>query len=167
MAAAERLLDKGIDASMIVAGFNAAVEEAVSIAREMSNPVDFNDTESLVSSCKTSLSSKVVSQYSNLLAPIAVNAVMNITDPDTADNVDLRDIRVVKKVGGTIDESKMVKGIVLTQKSSKSAGGPSVIENAKIGLIQFQLSSVKPNVWFKYKSNTRLIIKLLSPTSSN
>ena len=42
---------------------------------------------------------QVVSQYSNLLAPITVDAVLRVIDPSTADNVNLKDIRVVQKLG--------------------------------------------------------------------
>lgn len=81
-----------------------------------------------------------------MLAPIAVDAVLQVIDPATASNVDLKDIRVVKKVGGTIDDTELVNGLVLTQNVVKSAGGPTRMEKAKIGLIQFQLSPPKPDV---------------------
>ena len=45
------------------------------------------------------LSSKVVSQYSGQLAPISVDAVMKVIDPSAATNVDLRDVRIIKKLG--------------------------------------------------------------------
>jgi len=41
----------------------------------------------------------VVSQYSSILAPLAVDAVMKVIDPVTATNVDLHDIRIIKKIG--------------------------------------------------------------------
>lgn len=44
----------------------------------------------------------MVSQYSSLLAPLAVDAVLNVIDPARPDNVDLRDIKVLKKLGGTV-----------------------------------------------------------------
>lgn len=71
-----------------------------------------------------------------------------MVDPAITDNVDLRDIRIVKKVGGTIDDTELTTGVVLNQTVVKSAGGPSHIEKAKIGLIQFQLSPPKPDVLF-------------------
>ena len=46
-----------------------------------------------------SLPTKVVSQYSGQLAPISVDAVMKVIDPSSATNVDLRDVRVIKKHG--------------------------------------------------------------------
>jgi hypothetical protein len=84
------------------------------------------------------------------LAPIAVDAVMRVIVPATAENVDLNDIRIVKKVGGTIDDTELVEGLVLNQPVIKNAGGPTRMEKAKIGLIQFQLSPPKPDVPFPY-----------------
>ena len=81
-----------------------------------------------------------------MLAPIAVDAVTRVIDPAFADNVNIKDIRVVKKVGGTIDDTELVDGLVLNQNVVKSAGGPIRMEKAKIGLIQFQLSPPKPDV---------------------
>ena len=67
---------------------------------------------------------------------MAVDAVLKIIDPATADNVDLRNIRVSKKIGGTIDESELINGLCFVdKKASHLAGGPTRIENAKIGLI--------------------------------
>lgn len=48
------------------------------------------------------LSHQVVSQYSSLLAPIAVESVLSVIDPSRSDRVDLRDIKLVKKLGGTV-----------------------------------------------------------------
>ncbi|KAJ3099730.1 T-complex protein 1 subunit delta, partial [Phlyctochytrium bullatum] len=81
-----------------------------------------------------------------LLSPIAVDAVLKVIDPATAVNVDLKNIRLVKKVGGTIDDTELVDGLVLTQSVIKSAGGPTRIEKAKIALVQFQLSPPKPDM---------------------
>jgi TCP-1/cpn60 chaperonin family len=71
---------------------------------------------------------------------------MRVINPATAENVDLNDIRIVKKVGGTIDDTELVEGLVLNQGVIKNAGGPTRMEKAKIGLIQFQLSPPKPDV---------------------
>lgn len=73
-----------------------------------------------------------------------MDCVLSIID-ENATNVDLNDIRLIKKVGGTIDDTEMVDGVVLTQNVVKTAGGPTRIEKAKIGLIQFQISPPKPD----------------------
>ncbi len=70
----------------------------------------------------------------------------------TSENVDLRDIRIVKKVGGTIEDTELIDGVVLNQNVVVAAGGPTRIEKAKIGLIQFHLSAPKPDVGFLFCS---------------
>ena len=78
------------------------------IKNQLSIPVKITDRESLIECVNTSLSSKVVSSYSSLLSPLAVNAVMKIINPETDINVDLKDIRIVKKLGGTIDDTELI-----------------------------------------------------------
>ncbi|KAL1894422.1 T-complex protein 1 subunit delta [Sporothrix stenoceras] len=146
LGAADRLLAKGIHPSVISESFQRAAAAAVQILHGMSQPVALTDTSALLQAANTSLSSKIVSQYANLLGPMAVNAVTKTIDLKTADNVDLRNIRVVKKVGGTIEDSELVDGLVLTQPVLKNASGPTRIEKAKIALIQFQLSPPKPDM---------------------
>lgn len=136
----------GIHPTVISESFQRAAAAAVEILHDMSIPVNLADRAALIQAATTSLSSKIVSQYSNLLGPMAVDSVLKIIDPKTAENVDLRNIRIVKKVGGTIEDSEMVDGLVLNQPVIKSAGGPTRIEKARIGLIQFQLSPPKPDV---------------------
>ena len=77
-----------------------------------------------------------MSQYSAVFAPMAVEAVLKVLDPKAPQLLDLKNIRVVTKLGSTIDESELVEGVVFDQKASKSAGGPTRIEKAKVGLIQ-------------------------------
>jgi len=94
----------------------------------------------------TCLCSKVVHQNADVLAPIAVDAVLGIIDPNTATNVDLSDVKIVKQVGGTMDDTELVRGLVLEHGAKKSSGGPTKIENAKIALIQFCLSAPKTDM---------------------
>nr|POE45449.1 t-complex protein 1 subunit delta [Quercus suber] len=58
----------------------------------MAIPVELSNHESLIKSTSTSLNSKVVSQYSSLLAPLVIDSVLSIGDPAKPDIVDLRDI---------------------------------------------------------------------------
>ena len=60
--------------------------------------------------------------------------------------LDLRDIRVVTKLGGTVDDSEMVEGMVFDQKAAKAAGGPTRVENAKVALVQFHISPPKTDI---------------------
>ena len=107
LGAAEKLLTKGIHPTVIAESFQRAAAKAVEFLGEISTPVDLTDRDSLLRAATTSLSSKVVSQYSSILAPIAVDSVLRLVDPASSESetVDLRDIRIVKKVGGTIDDT--------------------------------------------------------------
>ncbi|KAF8921137.1 T-complex protein 1 [Mucidula mucida] len=145
LGAAEKMLSKGIHPTLIAEAFLKASTKAVEYLTEMSTPVDLKDNASLLRAASTSLNSKIVSQYSSTLAPIAVSAVTRLVTP-TSSNVDLRDIRVVKKVGGTIEDTELVDGVVLNQTVVVAAGGPTRIEKAKIAIIQFQLSAPKPDM---------------------
>merc|ERR1711994_1231813 len=99
----------------------------------IAKPVELGDRDKLLQSANTSLNSKVVSQHSSELSPIAVDAVLKVIDPDRDNNVNLKDIKVIQKLGGTVDDTEMVNGLVFQEK-------------AKIGLIQFQVSPPKTDM---------------------
>uniref|UniRef100_G3Q878 T-complex protein 1 subunit delta n=1 Tax=Gasterosteus aculeatus aculeatus TaxID=481459 RepID=G3Q878_GASAC len=142
--ACSKLLQRGIHPTTISESFQKAVEKGVEVLTGMSRPVELSDRETLLNSATTSLCSKVVSQYSSLLAPMSVDAVMRVIDPATATGVDLHDIKIIKKLGGTIDDCELVDGLVLTQRVANSS--VSRVEKAKIGLIQFCLSPPKTDM---------------------
>lgn len=89
----------GIHPTIISESFQKAVDKGVEVLTAMSRPVQLSDRETLLNSATTSLCSKVVSEYSSLLAPMSVDAVMHVIDPATATGVDLNDIKVIKKLG--------------------------------------------------------------------
>ncbi|XP_071785366.1 T-complex protein 1 subunit delta-like [Asterias amurensis] len=145
LAAASNLLKKGIHPTTISESFHRAAEKAVEILTEMAVPIDLSDRETLIKSASTSLNSKVVSQYSSLLAPLSVDAVLRIIDPKSPNSVDLRDVKIIKKLGGTIEDTELIDGMVFAQRSAGS-GGPTKVEKARIGLIQFCLSPPKTDM---------------------
>ena len=144
--ACSQLLAKGMHPTSIAEAFVDAEKEAERILEKVALPVDLKDRNTLVDTVTTCLSSKVVSQNSDTLAPIAVDAVLSIIDPMSSHSVDLKDIKIVKQVGGTVDDTELVNGIVFGQGAKKAAGGPTRIENAKIALIQFCLSAPKTDM---------------------
>ncbi|KAE9551357.1 hypothetical protein FO519_005439 [Halicephalobus sp. NKZ332] len=142
--AAEKMLSIGIHPTVISESFQRAAAQAEKILEEMSTPVNLNNEEELIKLASTSLNSKVVSQHSWLLAPMAVEAVKRIVNPDS-ENVNLNMIKLVKKVGETVEESELIDGALIEQKTM-GHGGPTRIEKAKIGLIQFQISPPKTDI---------------------
>jgi T-complex protein 1 subunit delta len=140
------LLTRGVHPTVISDAMGLACDKACEILQEMSIPLDISDRPALIKAATTSLGSKVVAQYSNVLAPIAVDSVLKIMDPERPEMVDLKDIKIHRKGGGTIDDTEMVPGLVLDSKSSKAAGGPTKVENAKVALIQFCISPPKTDM---------------------
>ncbi|KAJ8688397.1 hypothetical protein QAD02_024192 [Eretmocerus hayati] len=143
--AAERLLQKDIHPTLISDAFQKAAERAVKILKSMSKSIDMTNKSVLTMTAATSLNSKVVSQHSSLLAPIAVDAVLKVTEPGKEQHVDLKDIKVIRKLGGTVEDTELIDGLVFTQKSCNT-NGPKRLEKAKIGLIQFCISPPKTDM---------------------
>lgn len=147
MAQCERLLEMGIHPTAISDGFAIALNKSLEVLNSIATPVDLKNHDQLIQCVTTSLSSKVVSQNSVSLAPLAVNSVLKICDPEHDKNVDLNNIRVVNKMGGTIDDIEVCEGIIFSDnKPSTSAGGPTRVEKAKIALLQFCLSAPKTDI---------------------
>ncbi|CEG37275.1 t-complex protein delta subunit [Plasmopara halstedii] len=148
LSACEDLLLKGIHPTNISEAFGLAAVKAEEILTEMAKPVELANREELINCVNTSLSSKVISEYADRLSPIAVDAVLKVIDITTATNVDLNTVRVVKQLGGTIDDSELVEGLVFSKGFDKTASttAPTTIENAKIALIQFCLSAPKADM---------------------
>lgn len=147
LTAAQQLLAKGIHPSSIAEGFQLAVDKGIKVLNDYSIPISLSDKPNLIENAKTSLASKVVAQNADILAPIAVDAVLKIMNPENPGSIDLRDIRIVKKLGGTIDDTQLVDGLLLgNNKASHLANGPTRVPNAKIGLIQFCISPPKTDM---------------------
>ena len=139
------LLEKGIHPTAIASAFLKASDKATEILKDISKPVDLTQRDSLLNAVETCLSSKVVAQSTDLLAPIAVDSVLGVLE-ENATSVDLRDIRIVEQAGGTVDDTELVKGLVLHKGSTKTAGGPSQMKEAKIALLQYCLSAPKTDM---------------------
>lgn len=145
LGAAEKLLNMGIHPTLIGESFQRAAARTCQVYLDMLRKILLDDREVLVKTAATSLLSKIVSQHSAILAPLAVDSVLKVMN-DAHTNADLNDVRLIKKVGGTIDDTALVDGVVLTQTVLKNAGGPTRMQKARIGLIQFQLSPPKPDM---------------------
>ncbi|KAL4440992.1 hypothetical protein ABPG77_010423 [Micractinium sp. CCAP 211/92] len=140
------LLEKGVHPTVISDAFGRAAEKAVEILTDSAIPVSIEDRQALLRAANTSLSSKIISQNSALISPMAVDCLLRILNPQRPDLLDLKDVKVVSKPGATIDDSEMIDGLVLDLKAAKAAAGPTRMENAKIALIQFQVSPPKTDI---------------------
>lgn len=97
--ACSELLTKGIHPTVIAESFKLCAKKAEEIILGMSTPINLSDRDSVLNAVNTCLSSKVVHNNADVLAPIAVDAVLSIVEnKEAAINVDLRDIKIVKQV---------------------------------------------------------------------
>ena len=143
LARAEDLLKKDVHSSTIIEGFQAASEKVLEIYSQLSKKIQPDDKASLLKIASTSMQSKLISEDSSSLSKIVVDAVLSIaTKKGDQYFVDLENIKVEKKPGGSIEDTQIVKGIVL-DKEIVHSGMPTKIEKAKIALINSALEIEK------------------------
>ena len=143
LARAEDLLKKEVHSSTIVEGFQSAAEKTLEIYSELSKKIKSDDRESLIKIATTSMQSKLISEDSDSLSKIVVDAILSIaTKKGEEYTVDLENIKVEKKSGGSIQDTQIVKGIVL-DKEIVHSGMPTKIEKAKIALLNSALEIEK------------------------
>ena len=143
LAKAEELLKKDVHASVIIDGYQAASEKTLEIYSEMAKKIQPDDKESLLKIATTSMESKLISEDSGILSKVVVDAILNIVTKKGDDyTVDLDNIKVEKKTGGSIQDTQIIRGIVLDKEIIHS-GMPTRIEHAKIALLNTALEIEK------------------------
>ena len=153
LAKAEELLSKDVHSSVIIDGFQAASEKSLEILDEISKKVQSNDKEILLKIAATSMESKLISEDSDTLSKIVVDAILKITETKKEKTtVDLDNIKVEKKAGGSITDTTLVKGIVL-DKEIVHSGMPTKIQKAKIALINTALEIEKTEMSAEIRIN--------------
>ena len=153
LAKAEELLKKDVHSSVIIEGFQAASEKALEILSEISKKVTPDDRETLLKISSTSMESKLISEDSEPLSKIVVDAIMNITETtDTKPSVDLDNLKVEKKAGGSIQDTTLIKGIVL-DKEVVHSGMPTKIQQAKIALLNTAMEIEKTEMSAEIRIN--------------
>jgi archaeal chaperonin len=143
---AEELINKKVHPTIIVDGFRKSAEKAIELLKEIAEKIDPTDKEYLKKIAITSMSSKLTSTNSPELSNVVINAVLSIVEKFDEYNkrfkVDIDNIKVEKKPGGSIGDTKLINGIVL-DKEVVHGGMPKRIENAKIVLLNCPLEIEK------------------------
>lgn len=140
---AEELLDMDVHPTIVVDGYRRAAGMALQFMKEIAQEVNPTDREMLKFIAITSLRSKIVREYSDQLAEIAVDAILKVAREENGKyNVRLDDVKVEKKAGGSVMETKLVNGIVL-DKEIVHSGMPRKIVNAKIAILNSPLEIEK------------------------
>ena len=140
---AEKLLEKDVHSTVIIDGYEAASAKALELLVELAKVIKPDDRESLIKIAKTSMQSKLVSEDSVPLSKLVVDAILKIVEIDgDKHSVDLDNLKVEKKAGGSIDDTSLINGIVL-DKEIVHSGMPTKIEKARIALVNAALEVEK------------------------
>ena len=140
---AESLLEQEVHPTIIVDGYRKAAKKAKQFIKSIAQQVTPNDRPILLKIAKTALQTKMVRKESDQLSDLIVKAVLAVAQKE-GDNftVDIDDIKVEKKAGGSIPDSSIIQGIVL-DKEVVHSGMPKKVTSAKIALINTALEISK------------------------
>ena len=140
---AESLLDQDVHPTIIVDGYRKAGKKVKQFLKDIAEEISPNDKSILNKIAKTSMQTKLVRKDSDQLGDIVVKSILFVAEKE-GDNykVDIDDIKVEKKAGGSIKDSTIIQGIVL-DKEIVHGGMPKKIIDAKIALINTALEISK------------------------
>ena len=140
---AEELITKDVHPTIIVDGYRKSAIKSIEIFNQIAQKIDGGNKSELIKVAKTSMQTKLVSKESNELSEIVVNAALQVSESnDSGYLVDIDDVKVEKKAGGSLRDTKLIKGIVL-DKEVVHGGMPKRIEKAKIALVNSALEIEK------------------------
>jgi len=149
---AEQLLDRGIHPSRVAKGYEMAAEVAIATLHKISERIEFSrdNIKPLEDIVSTSLGSKIVNRVQREMASIAVKAVLAVADLERKDvNLDL--IKLTGKVGGKLEDTRLIDGIVI-DKDFSHPQMPTEVKDAKIVVLTAPFEPPKP----KTKHNLNL-----------
>ncbi|KAM7320682.1 hypothetical protein ACRRTK_019935 [Alexandromys fortis] len=146
---AEQLLDRGIHPIRIADGYEQAARIAIDHLDKISDSVlvDIKNPEPLIQTAKTTLGSKVVNSCHRQMAEIAVNAVLTVADMERRD-VDFELIKVEGKVGGRLEDTKLIKGVIV-DKDFSHPQMPKEVKDARIAILTCPFEPPKPKTKHK------------------
>jgi len=157
---AEKLLDQEVHPTVIVEGYKKASEKALEILENLSVPIQGDDAKMLKLVAVTSMSTKATVGTSDHLAKLATEAVSHIAEQRNGKTVaDIDRVKVVKKKGESMDQSELVKGVVI-DKEVAHPQMPKQTKNAKILLLNAKLEIEKTEFDAKININSPDQMKL-------
>lgn len=143
---AEELIDKNIHPTIIIDGYRKAADKALETLEKIAIPVDLKSHDYLKKTAATAMGSKIVAEYKDYLADLAVKAMLAVAEKqDGTYKADVDDVKVEKKTGESLGDTSLINGIVL-DKEVVHSGMPKRLEKAKIALLDTSLENEKPEL---------------------
>ncbi len=141
----EDLIEQNVHPTVICEGFRLAAEKACELL-EIHGISTENDTDILNEVAKTALTGKSAGAVKSFMADICVRAVQAVGVVEDGERlVDIKDIKVEKRQGGSIRDSSLIDGIIL-DKERVHSGMPRTIQNGKIALVNSAVEVKKTEV---------------------
>lgn len=146
---AESLLDRGIHPIRIADGFELAAQCAIKHLDSVASPfpISLDNKEPLVQVAMTTLGSKIVNKCHRQMAEIAVDAVLTVADLEKKD-VNFELIKLECKVGGRMEDTCLVKGVVVDKTMSHSQM-PKTLKDVKLAILTCPFEPPKPKTKHK------------------
>jgi thermosome len=164
---AEELIDKDVHPTVITDGYKKATEKAREILDSIAIKVDPKDREWLSKIAYTSMATKLVSGEGEFLSKLVVDALLMVAEEQEGRlKVDIDDVKVEKKAGGSLTDTKLVKGIIL-DKEVVHNGMPKRVSGAKIALLNSPLEIEKTEFDAKININNPEQIKMFLEEENN
>ncbi|MBQ8643340.1 MAG: TCP-1/cpn60 chaperonin family protein [Candidatus Methanomethylophilaceae archaeon] len=130
------LIDANVHPTIIASGYRLANDKAQEVLKDIAMKVSIDDEDTLKLIAQTAMISKSVNTSKEYFGEMVVDAVKTVVDKDLDGNytVDLKNIQTVKKAGAKMEESYIVKGLII-DKEPVQPSMPKVVKEAKIALI--------------------------------
>ncbi|MCX9082042.1 MAG: thermosome subunit beta [Candidatus Methanoperedens sp.] len=143
---AEDLLEQGVHPTVIASGYRLASIKAKEILKGLAKKVTADDKDLLYKIASTAITGKAAEASRDVFSNLAVNAILAVVDTENGKKVvDVDDIKVEKKVGGSVEDSQLIEGMVI-DKERVHTNMPKKVIDAKILLINEALEIKKTEV---------------------
>ena len=140
---AEKLLDQDVHPAVIARGYRLAADKALDLLNEMAEKITPKDESILRQISMTAMTGKGAEYAKEKLSDLAVKAVKLVAEDESS--VDLDNIKIEKRAGGAVEDSELIKGIVI-DKERVHSGMPKVVKNAKIALVDKEIEIKKTEI---------------------
>ncbi len=140
---AEDLLDQDVHPTVIAHGYRMAADKAQDILKDIAIDVKPDDMVLLKKIADTAMTGKGAEAAKDKLTELVVKAITMVADADGA--VDTEFVKVEKKVGGSIEDSEIVEGMIIDKERVHPAM-PRVVNDAKILLLNAAVEFKKTEV---------------------
>ena len=140
---AENLLDKDVHPAVIARGYRLAADKALEILNDMAEKITPKDENVLKQIAMTAMTGKGAEYAREKLSDLSVKAVKMVAEEDSS--VDLDNIKIEKRTGGSVEDSELIKGIVIDKEKVHSSM-PRAVKNAKVALLDKEIEIKKTEI---------------------